>query len=64
MRVIAGTYRSRKLKEVELDSTRSTKDRVKESIFNSIQNELYDSTVLDLFAGSGALGIEAIGIGG
>lgn len=63
MRVIAGTYRSRKLKEVELDSTRSTKDRVKESIFNSIQNDLYERTVLDLFAGSGALGIEALSRG-
>ena len=63
MRVIAGTYRSRVLKEVEENTTRSTKDRVKESIFNSIQNDLYDSRVLDLFAGSGALGIEAISRG-
>ena len=63
MRVIAGTYRSRVLKEVECDTTRSTKDRVKESIFNSIQNHLYESTILDLFAGSGALGIEAISRG-
>jgi len=63
MRVIAGTYRRRVLKEVEDDTTRSTKDRVKESIFNSIQNNLYDSKVLDLFAGSGALGIEALSRG-
>lgn len=63
MRVIGGIYRSRILKEVEEKTTRSTKDRVKESIFNSIQNHLYDSTVLDLFAGSGALGIEAISRG-
>ena len=63
MRVIAGIYRSRVLQEVEEDTTRSTKDRVKESFFNSIQNDIYDSHVLDLFAGSGALGIEAISRG-
>lgn len=63
MRVIGGIYRRRILKEVEEKTTRSTKDRVKESVFNSIQNHLYDSTVLDLFAGSGALGIEAISRG-
>jgi len=63
MRVIAGTYRSRILKEVQESTTRSTKDRVKESIFNSIQTKLYDSLVLDLFAGSGALGIEAVSRG-
>lgn len=63
MRVIAGTYRRRVLKEVASSNTRSTKDRVKESIFNSIQTKLYGSTVLDLFAGSGALGIEALSRG-
>lgn len=63
MRVIAGLYRSRVLKEVESTSTRSTKDRVKESIFNSIQTDIYESVVLDLFAGSGALGIEALSRG-
>lgn len=63
MRVIAGKYRSRVLKEVDLNSTRSTKDRVKESIFNSIQMKLVESDVLDLFGGSGALGIEAISRG-
>lgn len=63
MRVIAGMYRRRILKEVEDQTTRSTKDRVKESIFNSIQNDLYESIVLDLFAGSGALGIEALSRG-
>jgi len=63
MRVIAGVYRRRILQEVEESTTRSTKDRVKESIFNSLQNHLYDSSVLDLFAGSGALGIESISRG-
>ena len=63
MRVIAGTYRSRVLKEVISESTRSTKDRVKESIFNSIINYLPEGDILDLFAGSGSLGIEAISRG-
>ncbi len=63
MRVIAGEFRSRKLESVNSDKTRETKDRVKESIFNSITNHLYDAQVLDLFAGSGAMGIEAISRG-
>lgn len=63
MRVIAGEFRSRVLVEVDSDLTRETKDRVKESIFNSIQNDLYEANVLDLFAGSGSLGIEAISRG-
>lgn len=63
MRVIAGEYRSRLLHEVSSDSTRETKDRVKESFFNSISTQLYDAHVLDLFAGSGSLGIEAISRG-
>lgn len=63
MRVISGVFRSRLLHEVESESTRETKDRVKESIFNSIQSHLYDANVLDLFAGSGSLGIEAISRG-
>jgi 16S rRNA (guanine(966)-N(2))-methyltransferase RsmD len=63
MRVIGGTYRSRKLLEVDSTSTRETKDRVKESIFNSLQPYLYEARVLDLFAGSGSLGIEAISRG-
>lgn len=60
MRVIGGQFRSRRLFEVESADTRETKDRVKESIFNSIQSHLYDAMVLDLFAGSGSLGIEAM----
>jgi 16S rRNA (guanine(966)-N(2))-methyltransferase RsmD len=63
MRVIAGEFRTRVLKEVDELSTRETKDRVKESIFNSITPYLYDANVLDLFAGSGSLGIEAISRG-
>lgn len=63
MRVIAGIHRSRILEEVDSIDTRETKDRVKESIFNSITNHLYDAEVLDLFCGSGSLGIEALSRG-
>ena len=63
MRVVAGKYRGKKLKEFELDSTRPTTDRVKESIFNLIQFDVSDAVVLDLFAGTGALGIEALSRG-
>lgn len=60
MRVIGGFHRSRKLQEVPSKSTRETKDRVKESIFNSLQFDLPEANVLDLFCGSGSLGIEAL----
>lgn len=63
MRVVSGKYRGKKLKEFDLDSTRPTLDRVKESIFNLIQFDVADAVVLDLFAGTGALGIEAISRG-
>ncbi len=63
MRIVSGKYRGKKLKEFELDSTRPTTDRVKESIFNLIQFEVNDAVVLDLFAGTGSLGIEAISRG-
>ncbi len=63
MRVIAGKHRSRILAEVESNNTRSTKDRVKEQIFNSIGPYFEGLKVLDLFAGGGSLGIEAISRG-
>lgn len=63
MRVIAGKYRAKKLNEFKLGSTRPTLDRVKEAIFSSLQFDLINATVLDLFAGTGALGIEAISRG-
>ena len=63
MRVISGKYRSRILDEVASEATRETKDRIKESIFNSINSYLCEATVLDLFAGSGSLGIEALSRG-
>lgn len=63
MRVISGKYKGRKLTGFDIDGTRPTMDRVKESLFGMIQNNIKNSVVLDLFAGSGSLGIEAISNG-
>lgn len=63
MRVIAGKARRILLKTIEGADTRPTTDRIKETLFNIIQPDIYDSTFLDLFAGSGAIGIEAISRG-
>ena len=63
MRIVAGKYRGKKLKEFDLETTRPTLDRVKESIYGMIQGYVNDSVVLDLFAGSGSLGLEAISNG-
>lgn len=58
MRIISGTAKGTKLYTLEGLETRPTLDRVKESLFNIIRNEIEDSTVLDLFSGSGAIGLE------
>lgn len=63
LRVIAGKYRHRLLQIVDSPTTRPTKDRVREALFSSIHTKVIDATCLDLFAGSGALGIEAISRG-
>ncbi len=63
VRVITGSQRGRKLVSLEGDSVRPTTDKVKESIFNIIQFDVPDAKVLDLFAGSGQLGIEALSRG-
>ena len=63
MRVISGKYKGKNLLGFDIDGTRPTMDRVKESMFASIQNYIEDSIVLDLFAGSGSLGIEALSMG-
>lgn len=63
MRIISGKYRGKKLKGFDIDGTRPTMDRVKESIFGMIQGFVPGSVVLDLFAGSGSLGLEAISNG-
>ena len=59
MRIISGKARGTKLYTLNGIETRPTLDRVKESLFNIIQNEVLDSVFLDLFAGSGAIGLEA-----
>lgn len=63
MRVISGTAKGTKLSSINDLSTRPTLDRIKESLFSIIQNNLQEAKVLDLFAGSGALGIEALSRG-
>lgn len=63
MRVISGSARGCKLKAVEGMETRPTTDRVKEAIFNIIQMHIKDANVLDLFAGTGQLGIETLSRG-
>jgi 16S rRNA (guanine966-N2)-methyltransferase len=63
MRVVSGTYRGRRLKSLDGDNTRPTSDKVKESIFNMIGPYFDGGKVLDLFAGSGGLAIEAISRG-
>lgn len=60
MRVISGKYKGKILKGFDIDGTRPTMDRIKESMFALIQDKIKDSIVLDLFAGSGSLGIEAL----
>ena len=59
MRIISGTARGTKLYTLEGLNTRPTLDRVRESLFNIIQNEVKESIFLDLFSGSGAVGLEA-----
>lgn len=63
MRVIAGSARHTVLKTVPGIDTRPTTDRIKETLFNMIQFELADTRFLDLFSGSGAIGIEALSRG-
>lgn len=58
MRIISGTARGTKLFTLDGENTRPTLDRVKESLFNIIKNDICDSVVLDLFSGSGAIGLE------
>lgn len=63
MRVISGALRGHKLKTIGGSTVRPTADRVKEAMFNILASKLKGARVLDLFAGSGALGIEAISRG-
>ena len=63
MRIISGIARGTKLFTLEGKTTRPTLDRVKESLFNILQNKIIDAYILDLFAGSGALGLESLSRG-
>lgn len=63
LRVIAGSARGRKLKSVPGDTTRPVMDRVKEALFNILAGDVLDSNWWDLFAGTGAIGIEALSRG-
>jgi len=63
MRVVAGTHRGRVLKAPKGEQTRPTSDRVREALFSILADSVEQASVLDLFAGSGALGIEALSRG-
>ena len=63
MRVISGTLKGRRLVSPSGWATRPTADRIKESVFNILAGDIADRQVLDLFAGTGALGIEALSRG-
>lgn len=60
MRITGGEFRSLKLKTVPDISTRETSEKIKEAVFNVLGSKVIDSNVLDLFAGSGAYGLEAL----
>lgn len=63
MRVIGGKYKSRVLSTFEGNDVRPTSDRAREALFNILSLKMYGARVLDLFAGSGALGIESLSRG-
>ena len=63
MRIIAGKFKGLNIKTINDSSTRPMMSRAREGIFNSLQSDFNDALVLDLFAGSGSLGIEALSRG-
>lgn len=63
IRVVAGSAGGLKLQTLSSDNTKPTLDRVKEAVFSMLRDDIYGATVLDLFSGSGALGIEALSRG-
>jgi 16S rRNA (guanine966-N2)-methyltransferase len=63
VRIIAGVWRGRRIHFPELPALRPTPDRVRETLFNWLQHSIAHARVLDLFAGSGALGLEALSRG-
>ncbi len=62
-RVIGGQWKGRKLKFIEVEGLRPSLDRVRETLFNWLQSNIHGARCLDLFAGSGAIGIEALSRG-
>ena len=63
VRIIAGAWRGRRIHFPDMPALRPTPDRVRETLFNWLQHSIADARVLDLFAGSGALGLEALSRG-
>ena len=63
MRIVGGKYKSRVLSGFDGDKIRPTSDKARESLFNILQNRIYDAEFLDLFCGTGAMGIEALSRG-
>ena len=63
MRIIAGQYKGRRLRTLSGQQLRPTSDRLRETLFNILQSRIEDASFLDVFAGSGAIGIEALSRG-
>ena len=63
MRIIAGTWSSRRIETLDGDATRPTLDKVREAVFSSLGTYFDGGTMLDLYAGSGAVGLEALSRG-
>ncbi len=63
LRIIAGKFKNKKILAPKLDTTRSSKNFLRESFFNIMQAEVVNSNFIELFAGSGSMGIEAISRG-
>ena len=63
LRIITGTAKGKKLKTLEGEATRPTSERIKEAIFSAIQFDVEGRRTLDLFAGSGQMGLEALSRG-
>ena len=63
MKVVAGLYKGRNIEGFNIEGTRPTQDRVKENLFNIINENIQDKVVLDLFSGSGNLAIESLSRG-
>lgn len=63
LRIIGGEWRSRKLPIIDAPGLRPTPDRIRETLFNWLQGDIHGATCIDMFAGSGALGFEALSRG-